>query len=328
MSALLPGGEAMVTPGGAGIGTASWAALGTYVYLEVADPEQLEHATQCSRDILAEVDAACSRFRSDSDLMRANAVAGQWLPVAPVLLGAVRAALWAAEHTEGLVDPCLGELLVAAGYDRSFAELKSQPDPVSLPTPGPRDAWRGIGLDGERLCVPAGVALDLGATGKAYAADLIAHTLAQELTAPSIVSVGGDVRVALVDGRPAPGWEVVIAPDLAALRDPQTPTCRVQLVEGGLATSSITGRRWLRGGRIWHHVVDPRTGAPTDGTWRSVTAAGPSAVAANAASTAALVLGVEAPDWLAERGIAARLVAADGSIRHTPAWARATGAAA
>jgi thiamine biosynthesis lipoprotein len=95
----------------------------------------------------------------------------------------------------------------------------------------------------------------------------------------------------------------------------------VVLVRGGLATSSTTVRRWRgRSGSVVHHVVDPRTGSPAAEVHRTVTCAGADALAANAASTAALVLGAEAPAWLATRGVTARLVDLDGAVTTVGDW--------
>ena len=69
-----------------------------------------------------------------------------------------------------------------------------------------------------------------------------------------------------------------------------------------------------------HHIVDPRTGRPADGPWRTVTVNAASAFAANVASTAAIVRGDDAVQWLTDRGLAARLVHTDGSIVTTPGW--------
>jgi thiamine biosynthesis lipoprotein len=97
---------------------------------------------------------------------------------------------------------------------------------------------------------------------------------------------------------------------------------------GGLATSSTTVRRWTRGNVTLHHLIDPRSGAPSTGPWRTVTAAGATCVDANIAATAAVILGEPAAEWLEERGFAARLVAGDGSVALTAAWPALNGAAA
>jgi thiamine biosynthesis lipoprotein len=94
----------------------------------------------------------------------------------------------------------------------------------------------------------------------------------------------------------------------------------VVLHAGGLATSGVVRRRWRRGGHELHHIVDPRTGLPAGGPWRTVSAAAGSCVDANIAATAAIVLGVNAARWLTERGIPARLVGADGDVQTVGAW--------
>jgi thiamine biosynthesis lipoprotein len=89
---------------------------------------------------------------------------------------------------------------------------------------------------------------------------------------------------------------------------------------GGLATSTTTLRRWQRGGQSMHHIVDPRTGAPAAGPWRTATVAAADTLHANAASTAAIVLGADAVGWLDEHGYSARLVGRDGSEHTTGGW--------
>lgn len=219
----------------------------------------------------------------------------------------------------GVVDPTLGEILVAAGYDRTFALLVPSREPAALPAPVRRDLWREVVIDGPTVTVPRGASLDLGATGKAYAADLVASVVVTELDTPVVVSVGGDVRV---DG-PADrstSWPVVVNHTVADYTDGTGATQTVIVDVGGLATSSVAARRWVRGGREWHHLVDPRTGSPALGPWRSVSATGRTCVAANTASTAAIVLGDDAPAWLTEHQVCARLVDTDGRIVTTGGW--------
>jgi thiamine biosynthesis lipoprotein len=87
-----------------------------------------------------------------------------------------------------------------------------------------------------------------------------------------------------------------------------------------VATSSTTVRRWTRGRTILHHIIDPERGLPTDGPWRTVTVVAANCVAANTASTAAIVQGERAIDWLKERRLPARLVENDGTIHYLGPW--------
>jgi thiamine biosynthesis lipoprotein len=291
-------------------------ALGTYVHLSTT--ADLRKAVQLAEAVLAEIDRTCSRFRPDSDLARANARPGRWTEVDPLLAAAVSVAVDAARETDGLVDPCLGQALVEIGYDDDLATVLARGDGRAVPPPTAHpDAWREIGIEPDgAVLVPAGVQLDLGATAKAWAADLLALMLLDALGGDVLVSLGGDIRIA---GSELRRWPVVVTEHPDGVGDEHEPAL-VTLDGGGLATSSTQVRRWRAGGVTQHHLLDPRTGRPVTPYWRTVTATGPTCVAANVATTAAIVLGRDAEDWLTERGVDARLVRADGTVRRTGTW--------
>jgi thiamine biosynthesis lipoprotein len=241
------------------------AALGTTAVLAVADPAALDTAQRVTTAELAAVDAACSRFRPDSEISLLLGARGSPVAVGPLLAEAVTAALRAAELTDGAVDPTVGAAVAALGYDRDFGALA--PEGPTVPAPQPVPGWWRLRWDPEHrsLLVPRGVALDLGATAKALAADRIARRAAERVGCGVLVSLGGDVAAA----GPAPpgGWRVGIGDDHAEALD--DPDVTVTITAGGMATSGTTRRRWRRGGRTVHHIVDPRTGDiagwPADG---------------------------------------------------------------
>ena len=111
---------------------------------------------------------------------------------------------------------------------------------------------------------------------------------------------------------------MLIAEDHAAGHDVRRS--RIIVRSGGVATSGTTVRRWLRGDREVHHVIDPESGQPAAEHWRTVSVAAGSCVDANIASTAAIVLGPDAPAWLEARRLPARLVAGDGSVVRVAGW--------
>jgi len=281
------------------------------VRLVVDDARVLRNASADLVALLDRVDQVASRFRPDSALSKANALAGRPTPIPRLLVDLVEAALQAAAQTDGLVDPTLGKALCALGYDRDIAAVRRDGEAVrSAP---PRRTWHDLHLDrgAGLLTVPTGAALDLGATAKAYVADHAAAALHARYGSAVMVELGGDIAVA---GNRPDGWCVTVAE-----RDGDAGQLLL-LRHGGLVTSTTTVRNWRRGAETLHHIVDPRTGRPAAGPWRTVSVAAPRALAANVASTAAIVLGAEAVTWLSERSIAARLVARDGRITTTAGW--------
>jgi thiamine biosynthesis lipoprotein ApbE len=313
------------TLAGPGEMSASWRAIGTGVHLIVTEPAALGPARRVLHRHLAELDAACSRFRADSEIAaldRAPRAAGRTGPVrvSPLLAGALGVALRAARVTEGDVDPTVGAALSAAGYDRDFALVHRDGPPVKLTVRGV-PGWRQVELDEQARLVslPAGVRLDLGATGKAWAADRAAAAIAAELGCGVLVNLGGDIAVA--GQGPPGGWRVRVQDITGRPEDPPAgPATVVAITSGGLATSSTAARRWRRGGDVLHHILDPRSGLPAAPVWRTVSVAAATCTDANTASTAAIIRGAAAPRWLAGLGLAARLVAESGAVRTLGGW--------
>ena len=295
----------------------SFPALGTTASLLVSDAGALGAARQVLDAELAAVDAACSRFRPDSELSRANAGAGAAFHVSALFAEALDVALHAAEETDGVVDPTVGTAVAALGYDVTFAALRPQDlGPVRLA--GPSAGWRAVEWEraARRLRLPPGTALDLGATAKALAADRAAHRAAEVTGCGVLVNLGGDLSAA--GQAPPGGWRIAIADDHAAPGTAAGPT--VSITGGGLATSGTTVRTWRRGGRRLHHIVDPATGDIPAPVWRTVSVAAISCVAANTAATEAVVVGERALDRLRRAGLPARLVRVDGAVERVCGW--------
>ena len=293
--------------------TVRLAAFGTDAVLVVTDGELSGRAEAMARAHLDAVDRACSRFRPDAEIAALEDRAGTWVPVGPVLFDALEAALAVAGTTAGAVVPTVGACLADLGYDRDFAAVA--PHAEGAVTTVPAADWRLLELDERRQAarVAPGVRLDLGATAKALAADRVA-TMVAALGTGVAVSLGGDVAVA--GDPPRGGWSIGVGADSGA----GTVDEVVAISSGGLASSSTELRSWRRGGRRLHHIVDPRTGDSAPAVWRLVSVAAPCCLDANAAATAAVVWGERAPDRLAAKGLAARLVAADGTVVTTPGW--------
>ena len=300
------------------LGIADGRALGCSMRVIVTRPAALAAARAAVEEVVAAIDDAASRFRADSELSRLNASPDRPVRVGPLLARAIDEALRGAMLTGGAVDPTVGTAVRLAGYDADFASVPAEGEPLRLVAnriPG----WHAVQLDraGRTVRVPRGVELDLGATAKALASDLAAQAALRAAESGGVlVSLGGDIAVA--GEPPAGGWAIQASEDSAAELSDSEET--VSITSGGVATSGTTVRRWVRGGSVLHHIIDPATGLPAATCWRTATVAAGSCVDANIASTAAIVLGERAPSWLEERRLAARLVAVDGSIRRIGGW--------
>jgi thiamine biosynthesis lipoprotein ApbE len=293
-------------------------ALGGSVRVIVTRPGRLAAAKAAVDHCLRDIDLAASRFREDSELSRLNSAPETEVRVSALLARAIGEALRGARLTAGAVDPTVGEAVKLSGYERDFASVA--PDGLPLDVVVRRvPGWQAVQFDpGLRAVrVPRGVELDLGATAKALASDLSAAAALEAAGEGGVlVSLGGDIAVA--GNPPEDGWIIQVSEDSGAPIAAGEET--VAITGGGMATSSTTVRRWTRGGVVLHHIIDPATGLPASGPWRTATVVAATCVDANIASTAAIVMGARAAGWLEAAGLPARLVDRSGAVHRTAGW--------
>jgi len=255
-----------------------------------------EDDIEANRRLFEDVEQACSRFRDDSELTTINRHPDLTVEVSPMMRSVLEAAALAREQTDGLVDVGVGGAVADWGYDRSFLDVEDLSQAPVTRRPG---EWS---VDGGRLRRPVGVTIDLGGIAKGWTCDLaVTRGLA------TVASAGGDVRSA----DPETTVEII---------DPwSNRAATVHLGVGALATSSVTRRRWRVDGDDAHHLIDPRTGAPSHSPVFSASALAATAAEAEAAAKAVLLLGTDGLAW-AERQSWVRSAVAiwnDGNVYAT-----------
>ena len=302
------------------LGTASeriFSAMGTHAHVLVVGggPELLEQAVER----VAELERRWSRFLPASEVSRLNGAAGDMVAVSPETYLLVSRAIEAWRLTDGLYDPTVLPALVAAGYDRSFTDPAcgvhhaSDASPAGVPSPGAADIELEPTLRTVRL--PTGVAIDPGGIGKGLAADLVVAELMASGAAGACVNLGGDVRV----GGRAPtehGW-------VLGVEDPITAgqVVPVRLDGEAVVTSTRRLRRWMRGGRSLHHLIDPRTGEPSTSSLHTATVVAGQAWWAEVLAKAAIIAGpLAAPALLALAGADALVASDTGMVAELGGW--------
>jgi thiamine biosynthesis lipoprotein len=280
------------------------------------DPDPCD-AAERARAYVEDFAARLSRFSAASELSALNSDSREVVPASPLLRAAVHAAVWAAEATDGLVDPTLIPALERIGYGRSLdgaepASLREALDaaPARRPArPNPRSVWRAIAIDDAAGHVrrPPGVTIDTGGTGKGLCADAVAHLLARYTR--YVVDCGGDLAIGGVDSQLHP-WEVEALHPLSG-----EVICAIRVACGGIATSGLNVRVWRDDAGYRHHLLDPSTGEPAWTGLIGVTALGSCALESEVLAKAALLRGAGAArEILAEHG--GLLVHDDGDVER------------
>ncbi|HSS42881.1 MAG TPA: FAD:protein FMN transferase [Solirubrobacterales bacterium] len=285
-------------------------AMGSHVRLLVGEPgpgmAPAEVAAGTARRFVEEFDATLSRFKPESELSRLNADERERVPASELMRRAVEAGVFAAERSDGLVDPTLVGEIEGAGYASSRAGMAGLPLSEALAdAPARRPAqpradrrWSEFAVDdaaGE-VVRPPGLRFDTGGTGKGLAADMVAATLRGY--SRFILDCGGDIRIGGADALVHP-YEVFVEHPITGTR-----AHVLRLGSGGVATSGINVRIWRDAeGRFAHHLLDPASGEPAWTGLVGATALGDTALEAETLSKAALLSGPEGGRRvLAERG--------------------------
>lgn len=290
---------------------AGWsrAVMDTVVTIRIAAPanmaSEFDPLVEQAFDWFDAVEAACSRFALDSEVRQLAGRVGEPIALSPILLAALTVALQVAEHTDGAFDPTIGYRLAAAGFDRDYRTGKPIKD--SYPSEPDSGTLADVHLDplAGTVILDRPVLLDLGAVAKGLAIDLAA----QELSALSGASInaGGDAYLigTGLDGNP---WPTGIADPLR----PGDIITELALADQAIATSGDYARPG--------HLLTRHT--PPDDPLAGVTVVAPTAMAADAVSTAVSLLGMSAGlSLLAEtEDVDALLVARSGEVRTTKGW--------
>jgi thiamine biosynthesis lipoprotein len=297
-------------------------AMGSHVRFLIGEPPagadlpSAAEAAEGARRFVQSFDAALSRFRPESELCALNEDPRERVPASPLLRRAVRAGIWAAEASGGLVDPTLVGEIERVGYGDTRAGLTGAPlgealrsaPPRRPARPRPDSRWRELAVDEEAGAVvrPPGLRFDTGGSGKGLAADLVAARLRGYPR--FVVDCGGDIRIG---GAGALTWpyEVFVEHPLSGER-----AHLIRLGFGGIATSGLNVRIWRdERGRFVHHLLDPASGDPAWTGLVGATALGDTALEAETRAKAALLSGpVEGRRILAAKG--GLIVHDDGAV--------------
>jgi thiamine biosynthesis lipoprotein len=270
---------------------ASRPAMGSYfeVRLGARVPGAIELAAR-ALDLIDTLESQLTVYRDDSEVSRLNATAHLGpVEVEPGLFGLLERAVALGVETQGAYDVTTGALSMAWGF---FKGPKRVPDPDTLVDALARTGFQHLQLDSACRTVAfdrPGVLINLGSIGKGYAIDRVVELIRAHWWPTSALVHGGRSSLFALGsppGRFGDRWEI-------ALRNPFSPDAPLgilRLRNRGMGTSGTSFQRFEAQGRVYGHILDPRTGEPATGPV-SVTVLAPTAAEADALSTAFYLLG-------------------------------------
>lgn len=262
--------------------------MGTVATLAVVTADSAETAArvQPALRVFARVDSLMSNWSQASELSRVNREAPRGpVKVEPEVLEVIRAALHAAEASQGAFDPTIEPLVRLWGF---LDGTPRRPDPDEIETLLARVGWARVNVDPRAGTVTydhPDLALDLGGIAKGHAADRAARALRDAGVENALVDLSGNM---VSRGNP-PGRDSWVV----GVRDPDADFdwfASLRLEGDAVATSGSYEQFVAVDGEVYGHVLDPRTGWPSRGL-DAVTVLAPDARTADAWATALLAAG-------------------------------------
>lgn len=242
---------------------------------------------------LKEIDFRFNVNNPLSDLSLVNSSAGEKsVPVHDDVAFVLETALSFAKKTEGIFDPSIGPLVKLWGINTDHAKVPSQSEiekALSLVDYTKVE----ITEDGNQKKVflkEKGMSIDLGGIAKGYAADEVAKILSEEKIDCAIIDLGGNIYVW---GKKKNGalWNVGIK---NPFDENGSPALLLSCSENqSVVTSGVYERNFIQDGKLYHHILNPKTGFPGNDSYKSVTIISGSSMEADALSTSAFLLGPE-----------------------------------
>jgi FAD:protein FMN transferase len=269
--------------------------MGSYFEVRLGSgvPGAVDLATR-ALDVVEALEAQLTVYNDESEVARLNAN-GHLGPVEVEagLFGLLERAVALSRATGGAYDVAAGALSLAWGFTRG---PKRVPDTQTLADARARTGSDHLILDRDRKTVAfdrAGIAINLGSIGKGYAIDRAVDVIRGHWWPTTALIHGGRSSLYALGSPPddfGGRWEVALRDPF----DPELPLGTIHLRNRGMGTSGSAFQRFEADGRVFGHILDPRTGEPPiEQGPSSVTVLAPTAAEADALSTAFFLLGPE-----------------------------------
>jgi thiamine biosynthesis lipoprotein len=232
------------------------------VVLYGEDRSRLEAAAEDAFEEVRRLDRMLSNYRRESEWSEVNRHAAERpVRVSAELFRLLSACVEYSRESEGAFDISVGPLMKVWGFYKGSGHLPHRAEVRGVLTKvGYRNILLDAGASTVRFTRP-GVELDPGGIGKGYAVDRMVDVLRKDGIVSALVSASGSSIYALGAPPGEAGWKVRI-------RDPKNEAktvTEVTLKNESMSTSGNYEKFFWADGRIYSHIMDPRTGFPATG---------------------------------------------------------------
>ena len=260
-------------------------AMDTYMNIRYFTYENAD----CTKKLQSEIEYLESIFSvtaPKSDISKINSNAGRFTAVSEDTAALVKRAAEISEMTEGSLDITVYPMLKEWGFTTGNYKI---PEQTTLNDLLKNTGYHNIALEDNKIKIPENFAVDLGAVAKGYTGDKLCDIFRKENVKSALINLGGNVQT--VGTKPDGSlWKVA----LKNPADTEKEVCVLSLSDKAMITSGGYERYFVgKDGKQYWHILDPKTGYPSDKGLLSVTVIGEDGTLCDALSTALFVMGEE-----------------------------------
>lgn len=248
-----------------------------------------------------------------SEILKLNQVAGkESVKLSPETFFVLEKGLYYSSLTEGAFDITIGPLVKLWNIGTDYAAV---PDADKLKQAMKLVDYKKLHLDKKNLSAmlqQEGMKVDLGAIAKGYSADAVAEVLTKNGVKHAIINLGGNILV--IGGNPNGNpWKIGVQNPF----DVRGEFVGIMNLSNETIVSSGTYEKFFEeNGKVYHHILDTRTGYPADNTLNSVSIVTPKSIDGDGLSTSTFLLGLEKGMELIEKldGVEAVFITKDKNV--------------
>lgn len=264
--------------------------LDTEATITIYHPESPAHAS----DIINECFLMCDKFEQEisrtidtSDIGKINRNSGSYVSVHDETATLIKDSIRFSKASNGAFDISIAPVTTIWNVKDNQGTIPSEEkinDALSHVN------YKKIKLKNNTVYIPPKYQLDLGAIAKGYLADKIKHYMISQGVSSAIINLGGNI---LTIGKKNTDTDFLIGITKPFSEGSGNYSAKININDKSVVTSGIYERYFEKGGKIYHHIFDPKTGFPVENNLYSATIISDSSKDGDALSTAVMVLGSE-----------------------------------
>lgn len=251
------------------------------------DEELCKDVVGKCKDEITRLENLLSISKENSDIYKLNNSKEEKCSVNKETALLINEACDISKSCDGAFDISVRPLMTLWGFDTKEYRVPSDSE---IEKTLPLVSYENINVDGEYVTKAENIEIDLGGIAKGYVADKVAKIIKNSGVSSALINLGGMITtVGESSSSDKDCWRIGIVHP----KDKESYFFHFEVNETNVSTTGAYQRYFEKGSKVYHHIIDPKTGKPVENDISSVTVVGESGLKCDALSTAFYVMGVD-----------------------------------